>query len=83
MIGAWRSATGTPILARMTKAPRGYYRTRRSDGVEDEAWTEDGEGARYVKESVYRAKGYDPAWEDLPWKEDYDLAEATERAEDA
>ncbi len=67
----------------MTEARRGYYRTRRPDGVEDEAWTGDPAGAQGVSESLYRAKGYEPAWEDLPWKEDYDLAQEAERARDA
>jgi hypothetical protein len=40
------------------------------------AYVVDGGRASYITEAAYRAKGYSPAFEDLPTEADYDSPKA-------
>lgn len=44
--------------------------------MEDDAWVEDRGIGMDIPESLYRTRGYEPPFDDLPWKEDYDAAQA-------
>ena len=50
---------------------RGLYRIHGSDGRSDEVRAEDDGIEMPLAESVYRARGYLPPIDDLPWQEDY------------
>jgi hypothetical protein len=50
---------------------RGLYRIHGSDGRSDEVRAEDDGIEMPLAESVYRARGYLPPFDDLPWQEDY------------
>ena len=53
------------------KRPGGIWRTRRPRPTEDNVRIHDGAGlALDMPESQYRARGYEPPFEELPWKED-------------
>lgn len=51
----------------MIKRPKGIRRIRRPEGMEHDAVTDDDGVENRIEESVYRARGYEPAWELLPW----------------
>jgi hypothetical protein len=55
----------------MTDAFRGLYRTV------DGAYVTNGMMAFHVPEADYRAFGYEPVFESLPWKENYNAAKET------
>ena len=40
--------------------------------MEDDVWVEDAGVGMDVPESLYRERGYEPAVEKLPWKDDGD-----------
>jgi hypothetical protein len=61
----------------MTNAFRGLYRTI------DGAYVTNGMMALHVPETDYRAFGYEPDFDRLPWKESYNAAKETERANSA
>jgi hypothetical protein len=47
---------------------RGIYRMRGAGGIEDYAQVEEVSGySRPVDESKYRAEGFEPPFDDLPW----------------
>ena len=50
--------------------PTGRYRIKRPEGMEDDVRTEDSGISGLVSESRYRARGYLPKFDDLPWKEE-------------
>jgi hypothetical protein len=58
------------IVTRMTKTFRGLYRTI--------AWAfvTNGTMAFQVPETEYRAFGYQPDYDNLPWKESYNAAQS-------
>ena len=58
----------------------GTHRIRNSDGEENGVWITDGSNSVELRESRYRARGYKPAVEDLPW--DYPSDEAARAARD-
>ncbi len=49
----------------------GRYKIRTPLSGKDLAYVTDLFTSTFVDEFVYRATGYQPAFEDLPWKEDY------------
>lgn len=49
------------------KRPVGIHRTKQPDGMEDDALVENGGISLDIPESVYRARGYLPDFDDLPW----------------
>jgi hypothetical protein len=51
---------------------RGLYRTRRIGGLGNDAFVTDGARGMDVPESYYRARGYQPDFDCLPWKDEYD-----------
>jgi hypothetical protein len=61
----------------MTDAFRGLYRTI------DGAYVTNGMMAFHVPEADYRAFGYEPDFDSLPWKESYNAAKETEHAHSA
>lgn len=52
---------------------RGIYRIKNPEGLEDDAQVRDVAGGSDMplSESVYRERGYEPPFDDLPWREDY------------
>jgi hypothetical protein len=57
---------------------RGVYRVRIPETDARHAWVEYGiSGAMEVSENQYRAQGYEPPFESLPWKHEYDAVRAT------
>ena len=62
------------IFASMTKLFRGLYRTTAGVYVTDDAM------AFNVPEAEYRAFGYEPDYDCLPWKENYIAAKAGKAA---
>jgi hypothetical protein len=58
----------------MTDAFRGLYRTI------DGAYVTNDMMAFHVPETDYRAFGYEPDFDRLPWKESYNAAKEAERA---
>lgn len=56
----------------MQKRNEGRYRTESSGDHGPMAYVVDGSRATYITEAAYRAKGYDPAFEDLPTESEYD-----------
>jgi hypothetical protein len=61
------------VIAGMIKAFRGIYRTTAW------AYVTNGTMAFQVPEADYRAFGYEPDYNKLPWKESYDAAENRRR----
>ncbi len=47
--------------------PTGKYRTKGVGGLPDSAWVADGGMGFDVDEDLYRQKGYQPPFEQLPW----------------
>ena len=58
---------------------RGIYRVRRLGGLGSDARVTDGATEMDVPESVYRARGYQPAFDKLPWKDKYDAKKSSEK----
>jgi hypothetical protein len=57
---------------------RGIYRVQVSESGARYAWVEYGtSGAMEVPEHQYRAQGYEPPFDSLPWKHEYDAERAT------
>jgi hypothetical protein len=52
----------------MAEKAHGVYRTRNPGDVPNDAWVTDGTFAFIVPEQLYRDRGYEPAFDDLPWK---------------
>ena len=50
---------------------RGIYRIKRPRGIEDDAHVEDAGTDMPLPESIYRQRGYEPPFDDLPWSDDY------------
>jgi hypothetical protein len=67
------------VDAVMAEKPRGLYRTRGPGDLTNDAWVTDGTLGFHVPEQLYRARGYEPAFDDLPLK-DYQAANPTETA---
>ena len=55
-----------------TKRPQGQYRTVPVGEHIPMAYVIDRGTASYVNEATYRAKGYQPDWEELPTEDQYD-----------
>ena len=55
----------------MAKFPQGQYRTPPTKRRRPMAYVVDGRVASFVTEEVYRAKGYEPAFEKLPSEDEY------------
>lgn len=51
--------------------PQGQYRTNPKDDRQPMAYVIDHGAATFVTEAVYRAKGYIPAFEQLPTEDQY------------
>jgi hypothetical protein len=52
---------------------RGLYRTSGGEGLPNYVWVIYGTAAAFhVPEDYYRDRRYQPAFEDLPWKGEYD-----------
>jgi hypothetical protein len=62
----------------MAEKPRGLYRTRGLGDLTNDAWVTDGTHGFHVAEQLYRDRGYQPAFDDLPLK-DYRAANPTAR----
>jgi len=61
----------------MAPEPRGIYRTLGGEGLPNYAWVIYGTAAAFdVPEEYYRYRQYKPAFEDLPWKEEYDTTKS-------
>ena len=58
---------------------RGLYRIHGVGGLPDDVRIEDDGIETPVEESLYRSRGYQPAVEELLWKEDYDRVNARPR----
>lgn len=67
----------------MAKQARGLYRTRGVGGLPNDARVSDGTIAMDIPEQRYRDNGYEPPFDDLPWKEDYEAAQARKGGNDA
>jgi hypothetical protein len=65
----------THITEARMKEARGIYRVRRIGGLGSDARVTDGATA----ESVYRARGYQPDFDKLPWKDKYDARSPARR----
>ena len=50
------------------KRPLGIYRVKRPEGMEDDVWIEDSGVGLHVSESRYRDRGYQPNFDNLPWR---------------
>jgi len=55
-----------------TRRPQGRYRTEPAGDRGRMAYVVDGFSASYVTEAAYRAKGYQPDFEELPTEDKYD-----------
>ncbi|WP_363350875.1 hypothetical protein [Methylocystis echinoides] len=55
----------------MTEQPQGRYRTPGEAGKPNMAFVEVGRIGLEISEQDYRDRGYEPAFEALPWKKDY------------
>ena len=51
------------------KRPRGVYRARRPEGIENDVWVTDDTVDMFITESRYIYRGYEPPIETLPWEE--------------
>lgn len=56
----------------MHKRDEGRYRTQGAHDRNPMAYVVNAGRASYITEAAYRAKGYQPAFEDLPTESDYD-----------
>lgn len=54
------------------KRREGQYKTEPVGDREARAYVVDGGGASYVTETAYRAKGYQPDFDELPTEDEYD-----------
>jgi len=61
----------------MIKIARGLYRTHGSGGFSNDAKVTTAISRFYITEAVYRERGIEPKFDDLPWKEEYDAANKT------
>jgi hypothetical protein len=61
------------------KEAHGIYRVRRLGGLGSDARVTDGATEMDVPESVYRARGYQPDFDKLPWKGKYDAKKSSEK----
>lgn len=63
---------------------RGIYRQKMPEGIEDCAQVKDVNGGSQMPldESLYRARGYEPPFEKLPWIEDYNATQGTSGQDD-
>ena len=50
---------------------RGLYRILGTDGRPNDVRVDDGGISLPVEEGIYRARGYQPPVNELPWEEDY------------
>ena len=67
----------------MADQPTGRYRTVTHHGGHQYAWVVAGEmGGEDVREAEYRARGYQPPFEQLPLKQDYEIAALPEGQSD-
>jgi hypothetical protein len=60
----------------MANIPRGLYRIRGVGGLSNDVHVVDVAMGFPIPEALYRERGYDPPVETLPWKEEYDAAQA-------
>ena len=61
------------------KDARGVYRVRRIGGLGSDVRVMDGATEMDMPESVYRARGYQPDFDKLPWKEKYVAKKSSEK----
>ena len=61
---------------RMQEA-RGIYRVRRIGGLGSDARVTDTTTVMDVPKSVYRARGYQPDFDKLPWQDEYDAKKSS------
>ena len=54
------------------RKPEGQYRTAPKDGRSAMVYVVGGGPAAYVTEAAYRAKGYEPVFDQLPTETEYD-----------
>lgn len=59
----------------MTKQSRGLYREKEGWGSQDSARITDDTIGMDVSEAQYRERGYQPPFDKLPWKHEYDTAQ--------
>ena len=55
----------------MTEQPQGRYRTQGEMGKPNTAFVEVGRIGLEISEQEYRDRGYEPAFDTLPWKINY------------
>jgi len=61
----------------MIKIARALYRTHGSGGLSNDAKVTTAISRFYITETVYRERGIEPKFDDLPWKEEYGAANKT------
>ena len=61
------------------KEARGIYRVRRIGGLGSDARVTDTTTVMDVPESIYRARGYQPDFDKLPWQDEYDAKKSSEK----
>jgi len=61
------------------KDARGIYRVRRIGGLGSDARVTDTTTVMDVPESVYRARGYQPDFDTLPWQDEYHAKKSSEK----
>jgi hypothetical protein len=54
------------------RKPRGQYRTEPSNTASPMVYVVGGGTPTYLTEAAYRARGYEPAFEELPTEDQYD-----------
>ncbi len=59
----------------MQKTARGIYRTQGMGGLSNSVMVSDGSMTFEIPESHYRVKGYQPEFDVLPWKPEYEAAQ--------
>jgi hypothetical protein len=59
---------------------KGKYRTHGADGSTDTAFVTDRSISFDIGEQLYRWRGYEPGFDDLPWKEDLPASAAPREA---
>ena len=86
---AYRAGSSLPVCLaekhvrkKMQKTPHGLYRTQGMGGLSNSVRVTDGTIAFDMEEGHYRDKGYEPDFDVLPWKPEYDAAQA-EKDEEA
>ncbi len=62
------------------KEARGIYRVRRIGGLGSDARVTDGTSVMDMPESVYRARDFQPDFDKLPWKHQYDAQQISNSA---